>query len=118
MKKRDGTQITFQKSKKRILLKPDKLNQELEKKDEEITSLKRMLDQKELELSQMKEQVQYKNQQLASKEMEMEAYKNITEDKIIKLEAKIKELEAKLRSHSLVKQGRIGRRKNLTKKKK
>lgn len=62
----------------------------------ELQTLKTLLDQKEMEIKQLRDEINYKNQQLASKDIEMETYKNVTEEKIFKLEAKIKELEARV----------------------
>jgi len=53
------------------------------------------LDQKEAELKKLMEEVENKSKKLASNEMEMESYKRTTEERIFKLEAKVKELESK-----------------------
>ncbi len=73
-----------------------KIRAELLRKEKEIQTLKALLDQKEMEIKQLKDEINYKNQQLASKDIEMETYKNVTEEKIFRLEAKIKELEARI----------------------
>jgi len=48
-----------------------------------------------VELSRLREEVDYKNRQLAAKGTEMETYKKVAEEKILQLEAKVKELELK-----------------------
>ncbi len=77
------------------LYRVKKMRKELSEKEKELQTLKKILDQKEIEIKQLRDEVNYKNQQLASKDIEMETYKNVTEEKIFKLEAKIKELEAR-----------------------
>ena len=72
-----------------------KIRAELLRKEKEIQTIKALLNQKEIEIRQLKDEINYKNQQLASKDIEMETYKNVTEEKIFKLEARIKELEAR-----------------------
>ncbi len=74
----------------------------------EIEELRESLARREAELNQLKEQVRYKNQLLASKDLEFESYKRISDEKIILLEAKIKELESKLKkSHLQKKRGAL-----------
>lgn len=73
-----------------------KIKGELLRKEKELETLKTLLEQKEMEIKRLREEINYKNQQLASKDIEMETYKNVTEGKIFKLEAKVKELEAKI----------------------
>lgn len=66
------------------------------RKERELGSAKKFHAEKEAELNQLREQIKYKNQRLAMKDLEMENYKKVMEEQIFQLEAKIKELEAKL----------------------
>ena len=65
-----------------------------------MAKLKRESNAKEAELNRLKEEVEYKNRQLACKDVDIESYKKITDEKIFQLEAKVKELEAKVRGPS------------------
>ncbi len=51
---------------------------------------------KEAETNRLREEVEYKNRQLASKDMDMDNYRKVAEEKIFRLEARVKELEAKI----------------------
>ncbi len=78
-------------------IKNKKIELHINRQEREIRTLKEAIQKKDLELEQLKEQLRYKNQQLASKDIEMESYRKIAEEKIFHLQAKLKELEAKLR---------------------
>lgn len=56
---------------------------------------KDLLDRREAELHQLKVEVEYKNKLSASKDLEMESYKKVAEQTIFRLDARVKELEAK-----------------------
>lgn len=77
-------------------MKVEKITEEVEKKYKELHVSKELLDQKEVDLNRLREEVKYKNGQLASKDMEMESYKKTTDEKMFQLEAKVKELAAKV----------------------
>ncbi len=51
---------------------------------------------KEVEINRLREEVEYKNRQLASKDMDMDSYRKVSGEKIFRLEARVKELEAKI----------------------
>lgn len=74
--------------------------EETERLKRRLQTFKKGLEEREVELNRLREEVRYQNQQLASKDMEMESYKKITEERIFQLEAKVKELEAKIGSPS------------------
>lgn len=76
-------------------LKVKKITEEIGKKEEDLQTLKSLLDQRKVEFKQLGEEIEYKNQRLASKDMEMESYKKATEERILLLEARVKELEGK-----------------------
>lgn len=78
------------------MIKEQRIEAEGRENFQEINLLRERLAQNEMELSKLREQLRYKNQQLASKDLEFECYKKMAEEKIIQLEAKIKELEAKI----------------------
>ena len=73
-----------------------KAKRESNAKGKEAEAAKKLFGQKETELIRLKEEVEYKNRQLASKEVDIESYKRITDEKIFQLEAKVKELEARV----------------------
>jgi uncharacterized protein (DUF3084 family) len=76
-------------------LKIKEITEEPGKKEEDLQASKNLLDQREVGLKRLREEIEYKNQRLASKDMEMESYKKTTEERIFKLEARVKELESK-----------------------
>ena len=80
-------------AKPKVVRKPKKSEAALLK--QQIAKVKKKSNAKEMELNRLREEVEYKNRQLASKDIDTESYKRITEDKIFRLEAKVKELEAK-----------------------
>ena len=73
-----------------------KVKRESNVKGKEAEAAKKLLGEKETELNRLKEEVEYKNRQLASKDVDIESHKRITAEKIFQLEAKVKELEAKV----------------------
>ena len=90
MKKESSSKI------RELELKIKEITEEPGKKEEEdLQASKNLLDQREVELKRLREEIEYKNQRLASKDMEMESYKKTTEERIFKLEARVKELESK-----------------------
>ena len=68
---------------------------EVGKKEEDLQALKNLLNQREEELRRLGEQIECENQRLASKDVETESYKKVTEERILLLEARVKELEGK-----------------------
>ncbi len=89
MKKESSSKI------RELELKIKEITEEPGKKEEDLQASKNLLDQREVELKRLREEIEYKNQRLASKDMEMESYKKTTEERIFKLEARVKELESK-----------------------
>ena len=95
--KKDLSQMKKESSSKirELELKIKELTEQLGKKEEDLQTLKNLLDQREVELKRLGEEIEYKNQRLTSKDMEMESYKKVTEERILLLEARVKELEGK-----------------------
>ena len=89
MKKESSSKI------RELELKIKEITEELGKKEEDLQASKNLLDQREVELKRLREEIEYKNQRLASKDMDMESYKKVTEERILLLEARVKELEGK-----------------------
>ena len=89
LKKESASKIKELKSKAGKIEKPQ------EKYRERHVS-KDLLNRKEAELHQLKVQVEYKNKLLASRDLELDSYKKVTEEKIFRLDARVKELEGKL----------------------
>jgi len=89
MKKESSSKI------RELELKIKEITEEPGKKEEDLQASKNLLDQREVGLKRLREEIEYKNQRLASKDMEMESYKKTTEERIFKLEARVKELESK-----------------------
>jgi hypothetical protein len=50
----------------------------------------------DVDLKRLREEVEYKNKQLTSRDLEIETYKTVTDEKVFRLEAKVKELEGKV----------------------
>ncbi len=61
-----------------------------------LAKVRRESNAKEAEINRLREEVEYKNRQLASKDMDMDSYRKVSEEKIFRLEARVKELEAKI----------------------
>jgi len=95
--KKDFFQIKKESSSKiiELELKIKEVTEQLRKKKEDPQKLKSLLDQKEMELKRLREEIEYKSQQLASNEMEIKRDKKLSEEKILLLEARVKELEEK-----------------------
>ena len=89
MKKESSSKI------RELELKIKEITKEPGKKEEDLQASKNLLDQREVQLKRLREEIEYKNQRLASKDMEMESYKKVTEERILLLEARVKELEEK-----------------------
>ena len=81
---------------KGLELKVQEMSKSLEKKEGELTGTRELLNQREVELKNLSEELEYKNRQLASKEMEMETYRRATEERVFRLEGRVKELEGKI----------------------
>jgi hypothetical protein len=95
--KKDLFQIKKESSSKiiELELKIKEITEQLGKKKEDLQKLKSLLDQREMELKRLGEEIEYKNQRLASKDMEMESDKKVSKEKILLLEARVKELEGR-----------------------
>ena len=80
---------------KSLELQEKEAREELGKKEGEIQTSKRLIDQRGTELNRLKGEIEYKNNQLVSKDVAMETYKKTTEERIFQLEAKVRELEGR-----------------------
>ena len=49
----------------------------------------------------MRVELEYKNKQLATRDIEIESYKKVTDETVFRLEARVKELEAKISELSI-----------------
>ena len=75
--------------------KVEEITKGLRKKEADLQASKNLIAQKEAEVNRLSEELKYKDQQLVSKTLAMEDYEKSTQNRILELEAKVKELEAK-----------------------
>ena len=68
----------------------------LEEKENELLSLREQLGKQESVSKQLRDEVEYKNRQLATKDMDLQHYRKAAEERILQLEARVKELEGKV----------------------
>ena len=69
---------------------------ELEQKENELLSLREQLGKQEAVSKQLRDEIEYKNRQLATKDMDLQNYRKAAEERILRLEARVKELEGRV----------------------